>query len=379
MKFLVCWLFLSITICKVNAQLDLQSEIDSVFSQYTSMANVKNAVLQIYSETRDMNLILCKECKSDNPIDTIRLPFYAASITKMLTATSIGILKDKRKIKFDDRINKYLPNSVIEGLHVLDGKEYSKDINIAHLLQHTSGLPDYFSDPTIDLTDNVLNLLLVDPTKYWSPQELIKFTKEKMKPSFIPGMGYHYSDTEYVLLGLIIEDVSGLALDEFFRQYIFEPVGMESSYLNLKSTSVEMTHPATKFYVGDIELSSIKSLSADWGGGGLVTTTEDLIRFFKAFNDDAIVSKQTRMEMQQWVYEAEGIKYGFGLRKVSFEELFDEKTDLQLIGHTGSTASYLWYCPQLDTYLVGTLNQVEASKITIHLVYEILKKIDIED
>ena len=131
-----------------------------------------------------------------------------------------------------------------------------------------------------------------------------------------------------------------------------------------------------EFYVGDKELSSIKSLSADWGGGGLVSTTQDLIRFFKAFNDDEIVKKETPLEMQHWTNETLGMEYGFGIRKVSFNIIYNTDSNLQLIGHTGSTASFLWYCPELDTYIAGTLNQLEVSKSTLNLVYSILKIIE---
>ena len=131
-----------------------------------------------------------------------------------------------------------------------------------------------------------------------------------------------------------------------------------------------------QFYAGDIALSSIQSLSADWGGGGLVSTTQDHIQFLRAFQDDKIVKKETRLAMQHWVRETKGMEYGFGIRKVSFKNLFDTDTKLEIIGHTGSTASFLWYCPQLDTYIAGTLNQLEASRSTPQLVFEILTLIE---
>lgn len=131
-----------------------------------------------------------------------------------------------------------------------------------------------------------------------------------------------------------------------------------------------------KFYVGNIELSYIKSLSADWGGGGLVSTTHDLIQFLVAHREGKIISKETCSDMQQWVYETKGMEYGYGIRKVSFNKLFDTDTNLEVIGHTGSTASFVWFCPQLDTYIAGTLNQLEAAKSTLNLVYDILVSLE---
>ncbi len=365
--------FLSYTLF---GQQTVNKEIETLFYAQLEKGNVHNASLQVYSKSKGIDIRLAD---SDNRIEepiSIDNPMYTASITKMLTATAIGILKDAQKLNFEDKIYRYLPEQLMKDLHVFEGKEYSKNITIAHLLQHTSGLPDYFTGTTVDGSPNVINQLLVDTNKPWSPREMIGFTKEKMEPHFAPGQGYHYTDTEYVLLALIIEKVSGTALDRFFKEFIFEPLGMDASYLNLKSAPIKKQLPIAKFYVGDIALSSIQSLSADWGGGGLVSTTEDLIQFLRAYQTDKIVDEGTRLAMQHWVKETKGMEYGYGIRKVSFKNLFDTDTKLEVIGHTGSTASFLWYCPQLEMYISGTLNQLEASKSTLQLVYDILRLID---
>lgn len=371
---------LVITLCFLSnvlfGQQVVNEDIKNLFKNELEKENIKSGILHLYSNSKGINIQLAESTINSEDYINTNSPFYTASITKILTATSIGILKENKKVNFQDKITKYLPETLINKLHILEGKEYSKEITLAHLLQHTSGLPDYFTDSTIDGSSNVINQLLIDPKKYWSAQEMIRFTKEKMKPHFIPGQGYHYTDTEYVLLALVIEKVSGLSLDKFFHQYIFQPIGMLGSYINLKSSPIKKELPLTMFYAGDIELSSIKSLSADWGGGGLVSTTQDLIKFFEAYNNDKIVNKNTRLAMQNWVYENVGTEYGFGLRKVSFNNIFDVDTNLQLIGHSGSTASFLWYCPQLDTYIAGTFNQLEASKNTLNLVYKMLRMIE---
>ena len=262
---------------------------------------------------------------------------------------------------------------------VYNNINYSKEITINQLLQHTAGLPDYFSDQTKDNSPNILNQLLTGPYKVWTPKDVIDFTKGNMKPHFAPGDAFHYTDTGYVLLALIIERVSGLTLDEFFKENIFEPLEMNNSYINLKSTSINKTQSIMPFYAGEFELSSLKSLSADWGGGGLVTTTADLISFLKAFNNDKIVKKETRFAMQNWVKETKGMDYGYGIRKVSIGKLTNTDNKLELVGHTGSTASFLWYNPQLDIYITGSLNKLEASKGAMILVFEILKIIKDEN
>jgi CubicO group peptidase (beta-lactamase class C family) len=286
------------------------------------------------------------------------------------------MLYENGQLDFDDQIDKYLPESMIKGLHIYERNDYSKDISIAHLLQHTSGLPDYFTDKTLNNSPNIINQILSNKEKLWTPAESIQFTKVNMKPHFAPGYGFYYSDTGYVLLALIVENVSGLSLDKFFDQFIFKPLNMKSSYLNLKSLPKYDSLPMAKFYAGEFEVSRFKSLSADWGGGGLVSTSQDLIRFLLDYLEDELLQKQTRLRMQDWVYEAHGMTYGFGIRKVSFKDLFDEDSLIEVIGHTGATGSFLWYCPQLDTYISRTLNQLEASKNALVLVYDILELID---
>lgn len=334
---------------------------------------IKSVFLHIYSKSKGINIQFAKSENTSEDSLNIENAFYTASITKMLTATSIAILKDKGKLDFEDNITQYLPKSLLKELHVLDGRDYTKEVTIAHLLQHTSGLPDYFTDLTLDGSPNVINQLLIDTNKIWSPQEMIEFTKEKMKPHFIPGQGYHYSDSNYVLLALIIENISGESYDNFLKKYIFQPLSMTNSYINLKSMPLKKNMTISKFYFSDIELSSIKSLSADWGGGGLVATTKDLILFFEALNTGEIIKKHTYLEMKKWMTESIGTKYGYGIRKISFKDFDKYNEDLTLFGHTGSTASFLWYCPEFDIYIAGTLNQLEASQNTLNFVLDIIK------
>lgn len=364
---------------KARAQNSLEQKINDTFIKSVEDCHCKSGVLQVYSPSKGIDLFFSESIESDSPAYPKNTPFYTASITKMLTAVSIGILKDSGKLSFQDNIHQYLPDTLLNGLHVYKDKDYSKDISLAHLLQHTSGLPDYFSDHTTDESPNILDQVLMKPHKIWSPVELIEFSKYKMQPLFAPGAGFHYNDTGYVLLALIIENVSGLTLDEFFRVKLFEPLEMKNSYVNLKSKAVNKTQPVMPFYAAEFELSTLKSLSADWGGGGLVTSTDDLIKFLKAFNNDEIVNKDTRLMMQSWVEESIGFDYGYGIRKTSFKELTGSNTDLEIIGHTGSTASFLWYCPQLDIYISGSLNHLEASKSAMNMVFDILKIIENEN
>ena len=121
--------------------------------------------------------------------------------------------------------------------------------------------------------------------KRGQPQELLQFYKNNLSAKFVPGTSYHYTDTEYILLGLIIEHISKKPLHQFFSSEIFTPLNLTSTYLNLKSDPLKKTGKMMKVMVEDIDISNFKSLSADWAGGGIVSTNSDLIAFFSWANE----------------------------------------------------------------------------------------------
>ena len=190
---------------------------------------------------------------------------------------------------------------------------------------------------------------------------------------FPPGKDFHYSDTEYILLGLIVEKVSGLPLHEFFEKHLFQPLKLNQTYMNLRSEPIIKKAPISELYVGDFEVSHFKSLSADWAGGGIVSTAKDLVTFQQALFGGKIISKNTLQEMQNWIDETHGMKYGFGLRKIAVKELFPTLADLTLIGHSGLSGAFMFYCPELDIYLAGTLNQTNEEQNAMVLMVNILQ------
>ena len=368
-------LFICVTLITffASGQLEVENDIRELFNSELKKQSIYNGVLQVYSNSKSVDIQLSGGTFKNGDSITSKNPFYTASIGKTFTATAIAILKDKGELAFNDRISQYLSKNIITGLHVMNSEDRSHKITIAQLLQHTSGLPDYFEDKTIDESPNMISQLFVSPNKIWTPHECIQFTKEKMKPLFLPGEGYHYTDTEYVLLGLIVENVSGLELHEFFKQHIFKPLNMHYTYLNLKSEPLSESLQMAEVFAGEQDLSAFKSLSADWAGGGIVSTTSDLITFQEALFTDKLLTSETLKMMQQWLLETQGMYYGYGLRKIVFNEIHPSLPNIEVMGHSGSTGSFLYYCPSLDTYISGTLNQADEVRDSIVLIANILK------
>ncbi|MGQ1785423.1 serine hydrolase domain-containing protein [Saccharicrinis sp. GN24d3] len=342
------------------------------FQKELKKDDVHNACLSVYSPGKKISWSFYGGDYKDGSQVSSENPFYLASIGKTFTATVILQLTEEGKLKLDDTIGQYLSCEVMEGLHMLNDTDYSNEITVRHLLQHTSGLPDYFEGKTKDGSPNMMEMLLVEPEKLWEPNELIVFSKHKMAPNFKPGTDYRYTDTEYILLGLIIEKLSGRALCDVFEERFFKPLQMHHTYMNLRSKPLKPTSKIAEMYVGRIEVSALKSLSADWAGGGLVSTTEDINKFQTALFTEKLISNVSLEFMQNWIPESKSMYYGLGLRKFELREMFPMLPKLTLIGHSGSTASFMYYCPQLDVYLSGTLNQTNQVKESVLLMVKIL-------
>ncbi len=351
---------------------EAQAKTEKLFQKELNKDNIQNAFLKVYSPSQEIDWnFVGGEFQNGETVSQDN-PFYTASIGKTFTSTAIAILVEQGRLDFEDKAMDYLPASVMANLHTFEGKDYSCEITIAQLLQHTSGLPDYFEGKTIDGSPNIMEIMFADTEKFWTPIEMLDFTKEKMQPLFAPGTAYSYSDTEYVLLGLIIENISKRSLHNFFEMHFFEPLKMEHTYMYSRSEPLKKTDKLSEIYAGDIEVSAMTSLSADWAGGGLVSTAGDLIKFQQALFTGKIVSEKTLATMQNWVPETQGMDYGFGLRKISFKKLFPTLPDLTAIGHSGSTGSFMFYCPELNVFLSGSLNQTEEVKNAVVLMAEIL-------
>jgi CubicO group peptidase (beta-lactamase class C family) len=291
--------------------------------------------------------------------------FQAASITKMLTATTFMTLVEAGLADLDAAIGCYLPASLTDGLHDYQGRTYGAALTPRQLLSHTSGIADFFGDgePGAGGALPFVAKMREDPDRLWDPRDILAWTRTNLRPHFAPGRGWHYADTGYVLAGLIIEAITGRPLRQAMRERILDPLGMDHSYMLLREPA-RPSRPGrgpSVAYAGDMPYGTQRSVSADWGGGGLVVTAADLARFMRAFADDRIFRDPgSRRQMLAWTETGEpGVGYGLGVRHFSLADVgmpgFGE-----LWGHTGFLKSFMLHFPELDAVICGTLNQSAA-------------------
>jgi D-alanyl-D-alanine carboxypeptidase len=281
-------------------------------------------------------------------------PFHIASIGKTFTAVLIAKLQESGKLTFDDKISSYLSPDVLKGLFVYNGVDYQSEVTIKQLLGHTSGVADYWEDPVIG-GKTMQEVVLADLNHMWTPLELVSFSRDNQKAFNKPGAAFHYSDTGYVLLGLIIEKVTNKSFDRNLTDEIFTPLQMDDSYLMFYSNPKNMPKKEiAKIWFNGTEVSKYNSLSVDWAGGGLVSTMDDLLKFHQALNEGKLVSAQTLTEMETFDNKyIPGIHYGLGIMQLRFEEFFFLLRGYpRMTGNMGSLSTLMFYDNVHETYVV---------------------------
>lgn len=282
--------------------------------------------------------------------------FRIASVTKTFTAVVVTQLAAEGRLHFDDLMTKHLPPEqldIVPRLHVLDGTSYGETITIRQLLTHSSGLFDYAMSPSF------FGVIANDPGKVWTPREMLEGSIVWGTPHFAPGRGYGYaySDTGYVLLGLIIEHLDQRPLHVAYRERILEPLGLSATYLegHEPHRGTEMSHP----YQGGFDTSPIHG-TADWAGGGLVSDVDDLATFASALAAGRLVNGKWLDEMLEWQFRTLDpalhspgyLGYGFGVEA-------RDAHGLLLRGHRGHWGAWMHVHPATGLTVTGTINQAD--------------------
>ncbi len=268
-------------------------------------------------------------------------PFEIASITKMVTAATVLKFVEAGKIRLDARLTDYLDARQSKGF---------EEVTIRQLLTHTSGLADYWSDSSRQ--EGFLRAFSDGPDRIWKPAEILSYAREMRRG--IPGKRFRYSDTNYVLLGLVIERIANAPLHRAFREMIFDPLGMSETWMSYRESPRGLA-PSHRFE-GREDLHGVPRQSADWAGGGLVSTTHDLERLLRGMVSGGLFQKAGTLDLMRQAVPTgeEGITYGMGIYRVEPGQGRGE-----LWGHDGHGNSFAYYWPDGGLFFTGTLNQTK--------------------
>lgn len=365
-----------IAMCVTNdAQTKVEKTRMKVFSDFEKMARrnkkVGSSLLLIHSDSLNIHWKTCMDKDPEADVHPDQ-PYHFASIGKTITSVMIAILYEKGFIDYENKISRYLDKEILKGLHVYRGRDYSGQIMVKHLLNHTSGLADYYTDKNDDKV-SVMDLMIKEPDHFWTPIETIEWTRQNLDPFFAPGEGFHYSDTNYQLLGLIIESITQRPMHESLSEYIFDPLGMDDTYqLFYSEPRNKRKQQIVNLYHNGLNLSEATSISLDWAGGGIVSTSEDMLKFIRAVNENQIITKETFQKMQEWVKMGPGLFYGYGL--MNFRFMMSPK-EYDIWGNSGSIGAFMYYNPGMDVYMIGSFHKLNYHAPPIMFIARTLRKI----
>ncbi|HUU06488.1 MAG TPA: serine hydrolase [Patescibacteria group bacterium] len=219
--------------------------------------------------------------------------FRLGSITKQFTAVAVLVLAQQGKLSLRDEIGKYLPAFPIG----------DKKVTIEHLLTHTSGIKSYTN------MEEWLQLWRKDMT----PQEIIDMSKDKPF-EFNPGERWNYNNTGYIMLGAIIEKVSGQTYEEFIKTKIFTPLGMDHSFYDNTERVIPRRVPGYQKGNDGFVNAPYLSMTQPYAAGSLASSVDDLA----LWNDTVFSGKLLKKEWQDKAFTAyrlaggESTGYGYG-------------------------------------------------------------------
>ena len=283
--------------------------------------------------------------------------FDLASVTKIFTATAVMVLVEEGKLRLDDPVKDFIPAFAQKG---------KQDITIRQLLTHTSGLPAWAA-----LYREVKN----------KDEMYAKISAMELENP--PGTEYVYSDLGYIMLGAVVEKASGKPLDQFIKERITGPLGMEHTFYNpgpewkdkVAATEYDGTF-RRRLIAGEVHDENAWAMGGVSGHAGLFSTAADMARFaqmflnYGSYGDVQILSPATVVLMTTNHTLEVGVRHGLGWDLKSSEyssagDLFS----LNSYGHTGFTGTSIWIDPTLQLFSVLLTNRVHPSRSNTRITW----------
>ncbi len=332
----------------------LQPRLDRLFTSWTK-GNVPGCAAGVIREGRWVAKGGYGSASLEHGVritpDTV---FYTGSVSKHFTAAALLRLVDQGKVALDDNVRLYIPEL----------PDYSPPITIGHLVHHTTGLPDFLGlwiDAGIEANRH-------------SPAEVVTLIA-KQQPAFAAGLRYSYSNSNYFLIAEIIRRASGKSLREFANEELFIPLGMKDTRFFDDPTEVVPRLASGYNEAGRGHYRAVRTLYAQVGAGGLLTTINDMGKWTRLFDDPNAIaaSPQLGQRLTERGVLSDGTPndYAFGLMRARERDL---DVAFHLGGFNGFVGSFKWI-PSKRMGLIALCNWSGAPMLAIseNLMSEALK------
>ena len=309
------------------------TQLDTAVGQAMTEASIPGAIVGIWGPAGNYVRAFGVADKTTRAPMSTDMYSRIGSVTKTFTVTALLQLVDEAKLKLDDPISKYIP-----------GVPAGDQITLRDLAQMQSGLL------TFDDVAEFANSYLTDPHQSFTPAQLLGYALDKPL-QFPPGSQYQYSNTNTVLLGLVVEKQSGQSLPDYIRDHILAPLKMTHTSF---PTTAAFPDPHPQGYTAPqgMELSATDwNPSWAWGAGNMISTIEDMRIWARALATGALLTPETqrqRLDTTVPMNPQRSAFYGLGIFSAG-----------GWIGHSGSMFGYqtvALYLPQTQTTLVFFIN-----------------------
>ena len=367
---------------------DLEERLDSAVEKLVAQPRVKQALVAIESMDQSIQWSSASAPRHSDYVP-VRLDatFWIASVTKMFIASATLILVERGSVKLDAPIGDYLPGSLIGGLHRLNGVDYTPAITVRHLLGHTSGLPDFLEGPGRGEPGLFDRVIAAD--RRWTLEEILQIVRGSLRPHFppqpvdAPRQRARYSDTNFQLLIAIIEHITGQHIGDAFQDLICRPLGLGNTFHPVHLDH-NRTRPSPLWH--DDQLVEIPLALESFHD--LFSTVDDLFVFMRALMRGEVFADLGTADLMTSRFNALSfalspvapswpMQYGLGIMRYQLPRLFTPiKPVPALIGHTGVSGSWLFFCPKLDLLLAGTVDQLSAPDVPYRFLPGLVRMLD---
>ncbi|MEV6818078.1 serine hydrolase domain-containing protein [Nocardiopsis dassonvillei] len=288
-------------------------------------------------------------------------PYFVASITKLYTVAMVMQLRDEGVLTLDTPAADLLGADTMRGLNTYGGRDHGPAITVRELLTQTSGIPDYFEQKRPDGTTFLGDMLREDAA--WTFEDFLDMARampSRFAPS-TPGRA-HYCDTNYQLLGRVVEVATSGGYDRALRARVLEPLGLRDTWLFTPHTLDRYDEVAALLH-GRTRLRVPRTIASFPPDGAVVSTSADQLRLLRAFVGGELFPARYLAEMTaRWnpvFSRLVPIDYGIGVMRFRLPRWMTPFTPCpEMIGHSGAFGNVLYHVPEHGLHVSGTVNQM---------------------
>ena len=296
---------------------------------------------------------------------TTKTIFEIGSVTKHFTATGIMILVEKGRLDYNDRLSEIFPQF----------PKYAEKITVRHLLHHTSGLKDYedlFVESGKIKEDWVKPVKIVRSKFEPTADDVIDLLSKQKRLHFNPGEKWQYSNSGYVVLAKIIEEISGRTFPQFMKEEVFLPSGMEHSYVYDKDTPrIDNRAKSYRLTDGEMMNADYTPFNFIYGDGNVNTNADDMHRWHKALCNSSLVDGKSFRQSIRPGKLNDGSQTGYGYGWFISKQLSHRK-----VHHSGSWCGFvssMSYFPR-EKITVAVLSNLEQFGYSIVNIASVVSK-----